>query len=177
MAVLSLNLLFAASALPDARAQAALPSEYQMKAAYLFNFTKFVDWPAEALPDHSPLVIGILGDDPFDGVLDTTVQDKRVEGHSLLVRHIKNLSELKSCHVLFISSSEKKHWPEIQAALDKHSVLTVSENWNHFIEDGGMIYLFVSGNRVFFSINDPAAKHVGLKISSKLLQLSKKPSD
>ncbi len=179
MAVLSLNLILAAAAdLPAARGQEVLPSEYQMKAAYLFNFTKFVSWPAQALPpDDSPLVIGILGDDPFEGVLDSTVQGKVINGHPLAVRHIKALAELKSCHVLFISSSEQNRWPEIQSALDGANVLTVSEHWDHFLQDGGMICFFMNENRVCFDINDAAAKHAGLKISSKLLQLKKAPTE
>ena len=179
MAVLSLNLILAAAMdLPTARGQDALPSEYQMKAAYLFNFTKFVSWPAQALPPgNSSLVIGILGDDPFEGVLDSTVQNKVIDGHPLAVRHIKSLAELKSCQVLFVSSSEKNRWPEIQSVLDGSNVLTVSEHWDGFLKDGGMIYFFMSENRVCFGINDDAAKHAGLKISSKLLQLKKTPTE
>lgn len=179
MAVLSLNLILAAAAdLTTARGQEVLPSEYQMKAAYLFNFTKFVTWPSQALPPgNSPLVIGILGDDPFEGVLDSTVQNKVIDGHPLAVRHIKALTELKSCHVLFVSSSEKARWPEIQSVLENYNILTVSEHWNNFLQDGGMIYFFMSENRVCFGINDAAARHAGLKISSKLLQLKKTPTE
>ena len=178
MAVLSLNLIFAAAAgLPSARGQEALPSEYQMKAAYLFNFAKFVDWPPQALPaGNSPLLIGILGDDPFDGVLDATIKNKEIDGHPLRVLRLTALSQIKTCHVVFISSSEKKRWPEIQAALGTNSVLTVSENWDHFTDDGGMIYFFMEGKRVRFDINDAAARRAGLKISSKLMQLKKKPA-
>jgi hypothetical protein len=178
MAVLSLNLVIgAATGLPgNARGQEALPSEYQMKAAYLYNFAKFVEWPATALPaDNSPLVIGVLGDDPLDGVLDTTIRNKTIDGHPLAVRRVKTLEGAKTCQVLFISSSEKKRWPAISAALEGSHVLTVSENWDRFTQDGGMIYFFMEGRRVCFDINNDAARRAGLKISSKLLLLRKKP--
>jgi hypothetical protein len=178
MAVLSLNFIVgAATGLPgNTRGQDALPSEYQMKAAYLYNFAKFVEWPATALPaDDSPLIIGVLGDDPFDGFLDSTVRNRRIGGHPLEVRRIKKLQEAKACQILFISGSEKKRWPEISAALAGGAVLTVSENWDGFTADGGMIYLFMEGSRVRFDINNDAARRDGLKISSKLLLLRKKP--
>jgi hypothetical protein len=179
MAVLSLNFIAAAAAaLPGhARGQEALPSEYQMKAAYLYNFAKFVEWPPATFPaTNSPLVIGVLGEDPFDGSLDSTVQNKKIDGHPLLVRRLKTAAEAKSCQVLFINSAEKKRWPEISAALAGASVLTVSENWDRFTDQGGMIELFMENKRVNFDINNEAAKQAGLKISSKLLQLRKKPS-
>jgi hypothetical protein len=178
MAVLSLNFIAAAGAgFPGhACGQEALPSEYQMKAAYLYNFAKFVEWPPAALPTtNSPIIIGVLGDDPFDGFLDSTVQHKTIDGHPLAIRRLKTAAEAKTCHVLFISSSEKKNWPEISAALAGASVLTVSENWDHFTAQGGMILLFMEGKRIYFEINNDAARKAGLKISSKLLLLGKKP--
>lgn len=179
VAVLAFGLVLAAAAgLTGARGQDALPSEYEMKAAYLFNFTKFVEWPTKALPNGgSPLIIGVLGDDPFGNILESTIHDKRVNGHPLVVERFKSPSDLKTCHVLFISDSQKKRWPKIQSALGTNSVLTVSEKWDHFTDEGGMIYLFTQGNKICFDINDDAAKRAGLKISSKLLQLRKKPDD
>lgn len=178
MAVLSFNLVVgAATGFPgNARGQDAVPSEYQMKAAYIYNFAKFVEWPVKALPPgNEPLIIGVLGDNPFDGVLDRTVRDKKIDTHPLLVRHIDSLKDLKSCQILFISSDEKKNWPEIASELSGAAVLTVSENWDLFIQDGGMVYLFIEDKKICFDINDAAAKRAGLTISSKLLQLAKKP--
>ncbi|HWD90759.1 MAG TPA: YfiR family protein [Verrucomicrobiae bacterium] len=180
MAVLSLHFIAAlAAGLPgEARGQDALPSEYQMKAAYLYNFAKFVDWPPAALPaTNSPIIIGVLGDDPFDGLLDGTVQNKKIDGHPLEVRRLKTPEQAKVCEVLFICSSEKKSWPEISAALAGTSVLTVGENWDRFTEQGGMINLFMEGKRVYFDINNETARRAGLQISSKLLLLRKKPSE
>ena len=177
MAVLSLNLILGAAAGLPRRAggQEVAPSEYQMKAAFLYNFAKFIDWPPAALPDNSPIVIGVLGDDPFDGALENTLRNKNIEGHPLTARHVESLSDAKECHILFISSSEKKHWPEISQALAGSHVLTVSENWDHFTEAGGMIYFFAADRRICFDINDEAARRASLKISSKLMLLRKKP--
>jgi len=178
MAALTLNLIIgAATGAPGAaHGQDAAPSEYQMKAAFLYNFAKYVDWPVSVLPEHAPLVFGVYGDDPFDGALQTIIHDKVISGHGMIVRHITSLRDVTNCHVLFISSSEKKHWPEIMKALEGSSVLTVSENWNQFIAGGGMIYFFTEERRVCFDINDDAARKVNLNISSKLIQLRKKPS-
>jgi hypothetical protein len=178
MAALSLNLIIgAATGLPaSARGQDAAPSEYQMKAAFLYNFAKYVDWPVSVLPEHAPLVIGVFGEDPFGGALEEITRDKVINGHALLIRHLTLLRETTNCQVLFISSSEKKHWPEILKALQGHSVLTVSENWDQFTQAGGMIYFFMEERRVCFDINDNAARKANLNISSKLIQLRKKPS-
>jgi len=179
MAVLSLQFIAAITAglSSNARGQESLPSEYQMKAAYLYNFAKFVDWPTNALPSvDSPIVIGVLGNDPFGGLLDNTVQNKKIDGHPLEVRRMRTPAEAKTCQVLFISSSEQKRWLEISATLDGAGVLTVTENWDRFTEEGGMINLFMKGKRVYFDINNDRARTAGLKISSKLLQLKKKPS-
>lgn len=177
MATLSLNLIIGAvTGLPgSAHGQDVPPSEYQMKAAFLYNFAKYVDWPAEALPEHAPLVIGVFGDDPFGGALDDIVRNKVISGHPLVARHLTLLREVTSCQVLFISSSEKKHWPEISNALAGSSVLTVSEKWDQFTQAGGMIYFFMEERRVCFDINDTAARKANLNISSKLIQLRKKP--
>jgi hypothetical protein len=178
MAVLSLNFIIASAAvLPDAYGQDVSPSEYQMKAAYLYNFAKFVEWPQAALPSNdSPLIFGVLGDDPFDGFLESTMQNKQIHGHPLVVKHFRTPDEAKSCHVLFISSSQKKRWRDIADALHESSVLTVSEDWDHFTQDGGMIYFFMDDKKVCFDINEEAATRAGLKISSKLMLLRKKPA-
>jgi len=158
-------------------AEESLPSEYQLKAAYLFNFAKFVEWPPEAFPEPTaPFTIGILGEDPFDEDLERTVKGKAVAGRRLVIRHVKALAELKSCHIVFISRSESRktgRWREIFKALGAACALTVSEA-DGFVEAGGMINFVTEGTRVRFQINDPAARRAGLKISSKLLNLAKK---
>jgi hypothetical protein len=177
MALLSLNLILGtATGFPDGTSGLVGPSEYQMKAAFLYNFAKFVEWPPTALPANAPLVIGVFGADPFDGALENIIRNKVIDGHPLVSRQVASISEARSCHILFISSSEKKRWPEISEALAGSSVLTVSENWDRFTETGGMIYLFMQEQRVCFDINDASARQANLTISSKLMLLRKKPS-
>jgi hypothetical protein len=158
---------------PPARAQEAAPSEYQLKAAFLYNFAKFVSWPPEAFPEpSSPFVIGVIGDNPFGEDLEHTVKDKVLNGHPFAVREVKALSEVKNCHILFISASERKRLPEILEAARGANVLTVSE-LERFLQSGGMIHFIMEGNKVRFEINDEPARNSGLKISSKLLSLAR----
>src|SRR5205085_7594625 len=90
-------------------AQETPPSEYQLKAAFLYNFAKFVEWPAAAFPEPAtPFTIGVIGENPFDDQLEQTVRNKNINGHAFSVRQIRSLSEVKSCHILFISASERR---------------------------------------------------------------------
>ena len=160
-----------------AKAQQGVPSESQVKAAFLFNFAKFVEWPAAAFADaQAPLCIGVLGENPFGPDLEKFVRDKSVNRRSITVKECRTLDEAKRCHLLFISVSEKKKLPEIFAGLGGTNVLTVSET-EGFILSGGMINLFRESNKFRFEINDKAAKQAGLKIDSKLLELSRKPTN
>ena len=156
-------------------AQEVAPSKYELEAAFLYNFAKFVEWPPEALPaPATPFTIGVIGENPFDDALERTVKKARaVNGHPFVVKSVKALSELKNCHILFISDSERKRLPEILAALQGNSVLTVSE-MDRFLQSGGMVRFVMEGNKVRFGINDEAGKRAGLKISSKLLNLAKR---
>ena len=157
------------------RAQEAQPSEYQVKAALIFAFAKFVEWPPATFADtKSPLCIGVLGDNPFGADLERTVQDKMLNNRPLAIKECRTLEEAKKCHVLFISTSEKKRFPEIFDGLAEAHVLTVGETEN-FVKSGGAINFFREGNRFRFEINDAAAKKAGLKVDSKLLGLGKKP--
>jgi len=158
-----------------ARAQEAAPSEFQLKAAFIYNFAKFVEWPPEAFrTQDSPFIIGIIGDNTFDDILRQTVRNKQISGHPFRVVQCKTLADLQSCHILFISLSERKRLAEILRAIRSASVLTISD-LEHFLPAGGMIQFLMEGNKVRFAINDTAAKEVGLRISSKLLNLAKRP--
>jgi hypothetical protein len=155
------------------RAQPSSSLEYEIKAAMLYNFAKFVEWPPAARTDaQAPIVVGVLGQDPFGAVLDDTMRDKSVYGRSILVRRFRTLADLDPCHVLFISRSERKRVPEILRSLQKSSVLTVSDA-ERFAGLGGIIGFTLRGNRIRFEINNDAARRAGLKISSKLLRLAK----
>ena len=168
IAGLSLALLLPA----DASAQGSQPSEYQVKAAFLFNFAKFVEWPPESFAgETSPLVIGILGDSPFGGDLERIIQNKTINNRLIVIKPLSSLAEAKNCHILFISTSEKKRLAEIFDSLRGISVLTVSET-DGFTEAGGMINFDWEGKKIRFQINDEAAKKAKLKISSKLLRLA-----
>lgn len=153
--------------------QAQSPNEYQVKAAFLYNFAKFVDWPAEAFTDsNAPLVIGVIGDDPFGGALDQAVSGKSIGGHWLNVRRLKWGQDLRSCHILYISSSERRRLPQIIQSLRGASVLTVGDV-EEFNQQGGIINFILESNKVRFEINSRAADQARLRISSKLLALAK----
>jgi hypothetical protein len=163
-------------AVESASAQVSQHSEYQLKAAYIYNFAQFIDWPPAAFAnDSSPLVIAILGANPFGGELEQTIQGKNLNRHPLTVKEVRSPSEAtNNCHILFISLSEKKRLPEIFSILRGTSVLTVGETeW--FTETGGMINFVLVGTKIRFQINAEAAKRAGLKISSKLLNLASRP--
>jgi hypothetical protein len=148
------------------------PSEYQVKAAYLFNFLKFVEWPESAFPDPlAPIVIGIVGDDPFGEALPQVVIGKTAQGRDLVIRKYRAGEDLRASHILFISASEKRRLPQLLASLHGSNVLTVAD-FEGFLEEGGMIQLFSEDNRVRFAINVDAAVRAKLKLSSKLLTLA-----
>jgi YfiR/HmsC-like len=153
--------------------QAQASNEYQVKAAFLYNFAKFVDWPAEAFGDrNAQLVICVVGDDPFGGALDQAINGKSIGGRSLAVRRLKWGQELRSCHVLYISSSERKRLAQIIQSLRGASVLTVGE-MGEFAQQGGIINFIWEANKVRFEINSQGSDQARLKISSKLLSLAK----
>ena len=155
----------------QARAQES--KEYQIKAAFLFNFAQFVEWPSAAFADsQTPISIGVLGDDPFGAVLDQTVQGETIHSRKLVVQRSRRLEDLKGCHLLFISKSEKSRVGDILSGLGSSSVLTVSET-ESFARRGGIINFYLDGNKVRFEINAQAAQQKGIKISSQLLKLGK----
>jgi hypothetical protein len=153
-------------------AQASPPSEYQIKAAFLYNFAKFVEWPPQAFAGpRSPIIVGVLGKNVFGNDLERTIRDKTVNNHPFQFKEFHSVEEATNCQILFISASEKDRLPGILNDLRGTSVLTVSET-AQFTEAGGMINFVLEDNRVHFQINDAAAKKAGLKISSKLLSLA-----
>jgi hypothetical protein len=156
-------------------AQDSAPSEYQVKAAFLYNFAKFIEWPPQAFATpSSPIIIGILGENVFGDNLEKTVAGKVVNNRSLQVKRIDTTSAATNCQILFISASEKDRFPKILQDLQGSGVLTVSDT-DHFMESGGMINFVLESNKIHFQINDEAAKKAGLKISSKLLSLAVHP--
>ena len=162
------------SAVPPAaqsapQAPAATP-EYQLKAVFLFNFAQFVSWPAEAFADSAaPLVIGVLGTDPFGAYLDETVRGEAVEGHPLVVRRFGDLAGIGDCHILFVARDEVTDLPALLRAIEGRSVLTVSDV-EGFAGSGGMIRFVNDRNRIRLRINLEAARAAHLTLSSKLLR-------
>ena len=149
------------------------PTEYQVKAAYLYNFLKFVEWPGDPLANtQGQWVIGIVGDNPFADQLTQVIAGKTVQGHELQIKRFQPGEDLRVCHVLFISASEKKRLPTMLAALSGSSVLTVAD-MDHFIESGGMIQFVMEEKRVRFGIDVGAASRARLKVSAKLLSLAR----
>lgn len=150
------------------------PSEYQLKAAVIFNFAKFIDWPETAFEKaDSPFKLGIIGETPLEEELTQLVRDKKLGNRSFLVKQVKTASEIKTCHMLFISQTERKRLQEILKAAEFGPVLTISE-LDRFMQSGGMIHFLMEGNKVRFEINDAAARKAGLRISSKLLSLGRR---
>jgi len=150
--------------------ESAPASEYQIKAAFLFNFAKFVEWPPNVFPDaNTPFVIGVLGQDPFGSYLEDTVQGERVNSRPLVVQRYRNTAEIKNCQVLFISDSESERLDQIVDHLKHRRILIVTDVDGG---NGGVIIRFVKeGNRIRFKIDAQAAKAANLTISSKLLRL------
>jgi hypothetical protein len=167
--VLSVGLLLVAA---PGHAQSPAPSEYQLKAAFLYNFAKFTDWPPEAFADaKSPFTIGILGDNPFGSDLEQTVAGKKISEHPITIQTFRSATDATNCHILFISPSQKERFPAIIQSLRGTTVLTVSET-ERFIEAGGMVNFVEEASKIRFQINDEAAKVARLKISSRLLGLA-----
>jgi YfiR/HmsC-like len=168
------SLLVAALAWPAPATVGGTPPsrEYQVKAVFLFNFTQFVEWPAEAFADPTaPLVIGVLGEDPFGAFLDETVRGERANGRPLLVERFRRVQEIGNCQVLFISRSESDRLGEILASLAGKPILTVSDI-EGFAPRGGVIRLVTVGGKIRLRINLDSARVAKLTISSKLLRPS-----
>jgi hypothetical protein len=155
------------------RAEPGAINEYAIKAAFVFNFIQFVEWPPSAFPDPGTvLTIGVLGNDPFGPLLDQTVKGESVKGRGFDVRRFRDLDEVKSCHVLFISKSEKERVTLILKHLEGLPILTISE-LEGFADRGGVVNFYTEKNRVRFEINHESARRKGLKITSQLLCLGR----
>jgi hypothetical protein len=154
-------------------AQAQSATEYQVKAAFLFNFAKFVEWPPESFPvADAPLEICVLGQDPFDRDFEQLIVEKTVNGHRIEVVHPDGLPQARACHILFIASTEKPQIRQILLGVKGASVLTVGDTPG-FAQLGGTINFVLDENRVRFEINLKAAELSHLKLSARLLTVAK----
>jgi ATP adenylyltransferase/5',5'''-P-1,P-4-tetraphosphate phosphorylase II len=146
--------------------------EYQVKAAFLFNFTKFVNWPSVVFKSaDDPFVIGIVGDDPFGPYLDELVKGERLGTHKIVIQRYNNTSDVVNCHMLFINTNPLAQ-QEILGLTDNQNILTVS-NTDNTVSRNGSICFFKQDNKIKIKINLAATKKSKLKISSKLLSVAK----
>jgi hypothetical protein len=149
---------------------AAQSKEYEVKAVFLFNFAQFVEWPTNAFDEtQSPLVIGVLGDDPFGSFLDETVRGETVNSRPLVIRRYRRADEIKSCHILFISRSEAGRLEEVFSSLKGRHVLTVGD-YDGFNQRGGMVRFYTEKNKIRLKIGLETTRTARLTISSKLLR-------
>jgi hypothetical protein len=156
----------------ETRAQSASQREYEIKAAYLYNFINYIDWPTDALPpEGGTITIGIVGDTPYATAFDP-LKGKQIKGRKLAVKQVASAKDLDQCNIVFICASEKSRLPEVLGQFKDSKLLTVGEI-DGFAEQGGVINFISERNKVRFEINPEAARRAGLTISSELLKLAK----
>jgi len=157
-----------------AGAQGERRDEYHVKAAFLYNFAKFIQWPES---DRSEmLVVGVVGHSPFNEVFEAVVTGKSVNGRVIVVRQFQSDDDPRAFNIIFIGVSEARRTADILLRVGGASVLTVGET-PHFLTEGGIVQFYVRENRVRFDINSAGANQAGLRISSQLLSLAKQVSE
>jgi hypothetical protein len=165
--------VLSALALPSvghAQAQGSAP-EYQVKAAYLFNFTKFTEWPSAVLPPGAPIQVCVAGRDHFGESL-STLESKVVHNHPIHVRRDLRAGTLRGCHVVFVAEEDDRTEQAVLRSAEAVSALTVSDR-EGFVERGGTIGMLTRDSRILFEINVEAAHRAGLKLSSQMLKLAR----
>ena len=168
----ALTAICALLAAPILCAQQPKPSEYQVKATYLFNFGKFVKWPAAAAAGKSDsFAVCVLGQDPFGPILDATLAGEALDGKPVVLKRIPQPQDAMDCRILFISATEEKRLKEILTTLDEAGVLTVSD-MPRFTQRGGIIQFIFEGERIRFEINLESAESAKLVLSSELLKVA-----
>jgi hypothetical protein len=155
----------------SAGAEAAL--EYRVKAAFLYNFAKFVTWPGAAFPDPTASVVFCLvGEDPFGELLESTTKDRKVEGRSIEIRRLALDASLAGCHLVFVSGVDSARSARVLQQATAARALAIGES-EDFLTRGGMIRLLVEDGKVRFDVSTKATDTVGLKVSSQLLKLAR----
>jgi hypothetical protein len=148
-------------------------SEYHVKAAFLYKFALFVDWPPETFADNSvPYIFGILGTDPFGDLIEETLADKKLNNRPIVIKRYTDYKKIGKCHILFISNSENVRWKPIFQHLETAPILTVGET-DGFAAKGGIINFINEDHKIRFEINHATAQAHQLLLSSKLLRLAK----
>lgn len=150
------------------------PEESVVKAAFIYNFAKFVEWPADAFASpNAPLQLCVIGRDAVETEL-RQLEGREAQGRPLHINRINSADEGNGCHILFVAGSESQHQGQILQGLGNASVLTISDR-KDFLQQGGVISLYVESQRVQFAVNLPSAQGRGLKLSARLLQLARMP--
>jgi hypothetical protein len=156
----------------SAPGQENISREFQIKAVFVYNFSEFVEWPEQAFDSlDSPMVIGVLGHDPFGPFLDQLTSGESRNGHALVVRRYQSPDQVKDCHILFISVDTKQKLKSALAAVETKPILTVSD-MDGFTQEGGMIRFYNTDGRIRLQINATPVRQANLVISSKLLRLA-----
>lgn len=159
-------------ALASGICRAQVFNEYQVKAAFLYSFAKFVEWPSQAFSSPSAtMTICVLGEDPFGNFLNDVVRDKTVGDRPLAVHRLANLRDVAECQILFIAASERTRMPAVLASVATRGLLTVGDT-AEFAAQGGVIGLRLDGDRIRLQVNLSAAEKAKLRISSRLLSLA-----
>lgn len=161
------------SAIAPTRAPAQVSREYDLKAVLLFNLTQFVEWPSSAFaqPD-SPLVIGVLGRDPFGAVLDDIVRNEKYGDRNIVVQRFRNVQSARDCHILFVSASEEPELPRIVRVLRGRPVLTVGDIKDFALRGGMIRFMTNPQGKINLLINLSAVKNADLIVSAKLLRVA-----
>jgi len=159
-------------AIPALQAQNPRPTDYEVKAAYLYNFGRFVEWPGKvAAAQSGSFTVCVLGQDPFGPRLDATLAGETIGGKTIVAKRISSAEESDNCQIIFLSLADDSRLNKIIADLDKKAVLTVSD-MPQFIKRGGMIQFVAEGKKVRFEVNLTATQHAGLTLSSELLKVA-----
>lgn len=159
-------------AIPALHAQNARPTDYQVKATYLYNFGRFVEWPGKAAAAQGgSFTVCVLGQDPFGPSLDATLAGETIGGKTIVAKRVSSAEESGNCQILFLSPTDDSRLNKTIAELDKKAVLTVSD-MPQFVKRGGMIQFVLEGKKVRFEVNLTATQHAGLTLSSELLKVA-----
>ena len=171
------SVVLAASLACASGAAAQSSGEYDVKAAYLYNFAKFVEWPAESFPSpDAPFAICVLGQDPFGQSLDDIVEGERIQGRPLVVRRLHGWDDAQLCHILFVSASVQEDFVQLLGAHTFQRTLTVGDV-PRFLTAGGHISFFLEGSTVRFAIHQANVARTDLQISSKLMRVARLEPD
>lgn len=165
-------MIFLTLVLPQSSwAKSSRLNEYEVKASYLFNFAKYVEWPSSAFPREStPLTMCIIGKSPLNEVIES-LTGKTIQNRRVVIRQFSKVEDLNECNILFVNAATKTPLPQILAFLAPHPILTVSDG-KGFASDGGTIEFIPVGDNIRFKINNRAAQKAHIKISSHLLRLA-----